>query len=205
VISAVLFDMNDVLCRYDRAARVAALARASGRSPAFVEAAIWGSGYEDMADAGAIGAEAYLDGFAERLGCALTLAQWTGALSAAVTPYPEALELAATIGRRASLAVLTNNNLLVAREIDVIFPALRPIFHERFVVSAQLGARKPAPEAYHRCLARLGMAARTTLFVDDNADNVAGARQAGLRGHVYAGAALLATELRREGLLAPTE
>jgi hypothetical protein len=116
VISAVLFDMNEVLCRYDREARIACLARVCAKAPSFVEAAIWRSGYEDLADSGAMDAEAYLSGFGERLGCALTRKQWIAALRAAVTPIPEALALAARIAREARVAVLTNNNLLVARE-----------------------------------------------------------------------------------------
>jgi putative hydrolase of the HAD superfamily len=201
VISAVLFDMNEVLCRYDRAARVASLARACGKAAAFVDAAIWGSGYEDLGDAGASDAEAYLAGFGERLGAALTLEQWIDALRAALTPIPQALALAAKIAREARVAVLTNNNLLVAREIDALFPELRPIFGDRIFVSAQFRARKPDPEAYRRCLARLGAAPDATLFVDDSAANVAGAERAGLIGHVYTSVETLAAALRRHGLL----
>ncbi len=201
MISAVLFDMNEVLCRYDRDARVACLARACGKAPSFIEAAIWGSGYEDLGDCGAMDAEGYLAGFAERLGYALTLDQWIAALRSAVTPLSEALALAARIAREARVAVLTNNNLLVAREFDRIFPELRPIFGAHIFVSAEFGARKPDPEAYLRCLSRLGAAPAGTLFVDDSAKNVAGAERAGLIGHVYADVEGLAAALRREGLL----
>lgn len=201
MISAVLLDMNEVLCRYDRDARVAFIARACGKAPSFVEAAIWGSGYEDIGDSGAMDAEGYLRGFGERLGAALPLEQWVAALRAAVTPFPEALALAAEISREARVAVLTNNNLLMAREIDAVFPDLRPIFGDRFFVSAEFRARKPDPEAYRRCLARLGAAPGATLFVDDSAKNVAGAERAGLSGHLYTGVEGLAQALRREGLL----
>ncbi len=54
-LAAVLFDMNDVLCRYDRSAASQSL-RTRGRPPAFVEAAIWGSD-EDRGDEGAFGAD----------------------------------------------------------------------------------------------------------------------------------------------------
>jgi glucose-1-phosphatase len=201
MISTVLFDMNDVLCRYDREARIAHLARASGKSPAFVEAAVWASGYEDLGDAGAMDAEGYLAGFAERLGGGLTLDVWTRALRAALTPLPKVLELAAAVGRRASVAVLTNNNLLVAREIDAIFPELRPIFGRNIFVSAEFRARKPDPEVYRRCLARLGAAPEAALFVDDSSRNVAGAENAGLSGYIYVGADALAERLSRAGLL----
>ena len=128
------------------------------RGASFIEAAIWGSGYEDLGDCGAMDAEGYLAGFAERLGYALTLDQWIAALRSAVTPLSEALALAARIAREARVAVLTNNNLLVAREFDRIFPELRPIFGAHIFVSAEFGARKPDPEAYLRCLSRLGAA-----------------------------------------------
>jgi HAD superfamily hydrolase (TIGR01509 family) len=126
----------------------------------------------------------YLCGFAERLGGGLTLEAWTGALRAALTPLRDALELAAALGRRASVAVFTNNNLLVAREIDAIFPELRPIFGRNIFVSAEFRARKPDPEVYRRCLARLGAAPEAALFVDDSSRNVAGAERAGLAGYL---------------------
>jgi glucose-1-phosphatase len=201
MISTVLFDMNDVLCRYDREARIAHLARATGKSLAFVEGAVWGSGYEDLGDSGAVDAEGYLAGFVERLGGGLTLDAWSGALRAALTPMPKALELAAAVARRASVAVLTNNNLLVKREIDAIFPELRPIFGSNIFVSAEFRSRKPDPEVYRRCLARLGAAPEAALFVDDSSSNVAGAERAGLSGFLYADADALAERLRRAGLL----
>jgi len=55
-ILAILFDLNGVLYRYDRDARIACLAKITGRSPDAVKAAIWDSGFEDSGDAGAMDA-----------------------------------------------------------------------------------------------------------------------------------------------------
>jgi putative hydrolase of the HAD superfamily len=198
-LSAVLFDMNDVLCGYDRKARIAALARTCGKTPAFVEAAIWSSGYEDCGDEGAMDADAYLVGFGDRLGYPLSLDDWIAAQKVAVTPFPDALAFASEIGHKVCVAVLTNNNMLTLRELDAFFPALRPIFDSRVFVSAQFATRKPDPEVYRRCLARLGVAPEATLFVDDSVANVAGAERAGLRGHVYANVAGLAQAVRGLG------
>jgi glucose-1-phosphatase len=55
-----------------------------------------------------------------------------------------------------------------------------------FFVSAEFHARKPEPEAYLRCLARVGAAADVTLFVDDSVKNVSGAERAGC-AHIYIG------------------
>ena len=200
-IALVLFDMNDVLCRYDKAARIAGLAAIAGREPAAIEAAIWGSGYEDTADAGTIGADEYLSGFAERIGHPLTLGDWVGTLRASMTPLPAALALAREVGRTARIAVLTNNNFLVAREIAAIFPAIPKIFGSAFHVSAEFGARKPDPEVYRRCVVRMGMTAAATLFVDDSAANVAGAEAAGLAVHRHTTVEALADRLRQDGLV----
>jgi FMN phosphatase YigB (HAD superfamily) len=201
-IALVLFDMNDVLCRYDRAVRVAGLAVVAGREPETIEAAIWGSGYEDSGDTGAMGADEYLSGFGERIGYPLTLGDWLATLRASMTPLPAALALARRVGRKARIAVLTNNNLLVAREIAGIFPAIPAIFGRAFHVSAEFGVRKPDPEAYRRCVARLGTPPEATLFVDDSRKNVAGAEAAGLLAHRHTTVEALADLFRRHGLLA---
>lgn len=201
MISTVLFDMNDVLVRYRKDARIAHLARIARLESAAVEAAIWGSGFEDSGDSGAMDADGYLEGFGERLGVPLTEAEWTAALAAAVTPITETLALAAAIHPRARVAVLTNNNLLVKRTAGALFPELASIFGPDVFVSAEFGARKPEPEAYLRCLVRLGANPGDTLFIDDAPKNIAGAERAGLHAELYCGPAELAKALANEGLL----
>ena len=92
-----------------------------------------------------------------------------------MTPIPEPLALAALVRRWARVAVLTNNNLMVKRAVHAVFPELRPVFGENFFVSAEFRARKPEPDAYLGCVARLGATADRTLIIDDSARNVAGA------------------------------
>jgi glucose-1-phosphatase len=199
-ITLVLFDMNDVLCRYDRSVRIARLAALAGREPDTVETAIWRSGYEDSADTGNLGAEDYLRGFGERIGYPLTLSEWITPLRESITPMHRMLALATRLRRISSVSVLTNNNLLLAREIATIFPAISSIFGATFHVSAEFGVRKPDPEVYQRCVAQLGATASTTLFVDDSLTNVAGAEAAGLLAHRYTTVEALAELLERHGL-----
>ena len=200
-VGLVLFDMNDVLCRYDRARRIAGLAALTGREPETIETAIWRSGYEDSADAGTLGADDYLRGFGERIEYPLKLSDWIATLKASITPLPRILALAPEVKRVASVSVLTNNNLLLAREIAAIFPAMSVIFGSTFHVSAEFGVRKPNPEVYRRCVARLGISASRTLFIDDSSSNVAGAEAAGLLTHQYVTRDAFVEVLQRYGLL----
>jgi glucose-1-phosphatase len=139
-IRLVVFDMDDVLCRYDRPKRVALLAALAGKRPEEVHQAIWGSGFEDLSDAGALDAESYLAGFGARIGYPLTLTEWIDARRAAMTPDAAMLALAAEVKRKVAVALLTNNGLLTRATIGDIFPELPPLFGERLFCAAQFAA-----------------------------------------------------------------
>lgn len=184
-LRCVLFDLDEVLADYDRSVRVSHLAHAIGRTPEAVQEAIYGSGIEDAADSGMLTGETYLDALSTHLGCAVTLDAWTAARRAATVIRPYMLELAAALGRRFTVAILTNNSVLMAEQLHHIAPALFPLFGGRAFASAQFGARKPEAEVYTNCLATLKVSAEATLFIDDNEANVEGARKAGLFAHHY--------------------
>src|SRR5882724_8986196 len=93
--SLVIFDMDDVLCRYDLGARLRALSRISGKRPRDIRAAIWDSGFEDESDAGGFpDPENYLAEFGRRIGYPITCEQWLSARRQSMTPYPDVLDLA---------------------------------------------------------------------------------------------------------------
>jgi putative hydrolase of the HAD superfamily len=200
-IGLVLFDMDNVLVQYDRPARAAHLAQVCGMSPEAVMAAIWGSGYEFRGDDGSQTAEEYLAGFSSRLGGGISLEDWLAARQAAMVPDKAMLELA-TLLRAGGVgtALLTNNSDLVIRYIDRLAPGLREAVGPDLFASASLGAAKPDPEVYRRCLNRLGVLPETVLFVDDLAENVAGARQVGLFAHHFTGVAGFREALAAHGL-----
>lgn len=200
-ISLVLFDMHDVLCRYDREGRIAALSHLSGKPAAEIDAAIWQSGFETEADSGRLDAAAYLSGFGERLGYPITLAEWLENRKAAMTPMPEVLALLAAVKQRAEIAVLTNNHTLVREHLAFLFPELAALCADKSYVSAQFHAAKPDPAVYQRCVAAAGFTPAETLFIDDSRTNVAGAKAAGLAVHHFTDAPTLAQTLAECGLI----
>ena len=62
------------------------------------------------------------------------------------------------------------------------YPSLDALFRKAYY-SHQMGMRKPHPEGYLHILKENGLQAGNTLFVDDNADNIAGAAAVGLMTH----------------------
>lgn len=196
-----IFDMDDVLCVYDRAARINALARLSGRSPDFILSAIWQSGFEARSDAGGFDSRSYLAGFGERLGFPLTREQWVATRRLAMHPSPKVLAMVAAVKRRTDVALLSNNGLLAAEEMADLFPALPPLFGNKLFVSAMFGMKKPDPSIYKALTARLGVAPEMAFFTDDKPRNVRGAEAAGLAGHVFLTAQGLEAALVHHGLI----
>jgi putative hydrolase of the HAD superfamily len=199
-IEAVVFDMDEVLCRYRIERRLALLASWSGRSPDAIHAAIWRSGFEDEAERGVWTADAYLHEFGTRLGYPLSADQWVAARRAAMEPDEAVLALARRVGATRPIAMFTNNPLLLKRHIGQVFPAVPEIFGARAVFSAELGRSKPDPEAFHRLAGRLAVPPCSVLFFDDAATYVAGARRAGVEAHRFEGAAALRERLVAHGI-----
>jgi glucose-1-phosphatase len=199
-LELIIFDMDGVLCRYDRPLRLRRLAEISARTAEEIFVAIWESGFEASAEAGEMDADAYLAGFGERMGYALTRTQWVEARRLAMTPFTDVLTLVANLKQQVPVAVLTNNGFLTKQTIGELFPQLPALFGANLLFSAEFGARKPDAEVYRRFLAHVGVAPQAALMVDDDVDNVRGAEAAGLHGHLFDDTAGLVSRLGSFGL-----
>ena len=181
----VIFDMDDVLCHYDLGRRLRALAALANVSARDVRAAVWDSGFEELADAGEYAdPEIYLKEFGQRLGYPITREQWIEARRIAMTPSLDVLALAKKISTQTSLAIYTNNGPIVKNNLDMLFPEAAAVFENRFC-SFQFGTKKPDPEAFTRLVNLVGKEPSHCWFIDDKKSNVQGARMAGLKAHHF--------------------
>lgn len=195
----VIFDMDEVLCNYDLGRRLRALATLADVTARDVRAAVWDSGFEDLADQGGYSEiENYLAEFSTRLGHQITLNQWIEARRIAMEPKLDVLNLAVKIGQQALLAIYTNNGPVVKEHLAQLFPEAAAIFHQRFC-SYEFGTKKPDPKSYTKLLAVLGQKPEDCWFIDDKKSNVEGARLAGLRAHHFTGIAGLTAEAKQQG------
>lgn len=192
-----IFDMDDVLCRYDLGRRLRALSMISGKTPRDIRAAIWDSGFEDDSDAGGYAtSEAYIAGFAERLGYPITREQWVAARRESITPLTDTLAIVARIAENTRIAIFSNNGPLMKEALAEIFPEAAQLFGQDIYCSCEFGRKKPDPESYRRLLSHLGIEAADAWFTDDKKSNVEGALLAGLEGHLF----MSAQALRREAI-----
>ena len=88
---------------------------------------------------------------------------------------------------------LTNWSMETFPEARVHFGILQMI--DRYVVSGAEGYVKPDPRLFQVLLDRYGLRAEECIFIDDNPDNVAAARNMGMRGIVFTNAESLRKEL----------
>lgn len=197
----VLFDLDGVLAHYDHAPRLRVLAQRTGASERAVSAALFESGLELEADLGLYDAQGQAEELAKRLGAPVAVADLVAARAAAMSANAGVLAMAKQAVRKARVAILTNNNLLLRDNLAAICPALFPLFEQHVFCSAQFKLGKPDPRAFLLCLEALGTSPADCFFIDDKPENPEGARAAGLSAHHYLNDTLLRAELFRRGLL----
>ena len=196
---AVIFDMDDVLCRYDLGRRLRALSRLTGKTPRDIRAAIWDSGFEDAADTGGYpDPDHYLSEFGRRIGHDLSRADWVAARRESMQPWPDMLALAARVGEQARIAIFTNNGPLTKAALSDLFPEVTAVFSENYH-SFEFGTKKPDPASYTRLMERMGLDPQRCWFIDDKRSNVTGARIAGIAGHHFRSREQLLPELQGLG------
>lgn len=102
-----------------------------------------------------------------------------------------------SVRSHAPVALLSNGTTRLRRDLHVL-----DLLDEFDVVfnTAELGIAKPDPDVFRLVCTRLEVDPGDTLFVDDLAENVAGATAAGLRAHRHLSPRRTAAFLRSEGL-----
>jgi glucose-1-phosphatase len=196
VIRFVVFDLGDVVCRFDPDSRLHALARLTGRRAVQIHQAIWGSGLDQRAERGEIDAA----GLPALLRAALDVDVDTPALRAAwsLAFEPNDAVLALIDRLAVPAALLSNNGPVVSCCLDHELSSVRARF-AHVLLSWELRAVKPEPAAYEAARGRLGVDAADLFFVDDSHENVAAARALGWHAEVFTDVTTLERQLAALG------
>lgn len=193
----LLFDMFGVIARHQSEDGKARLAATAGVPEEPFWAAYWS--LRQPYDRGDVGGSAYWKRVAEALDTSFAperitelieadLASWSAVDEEMVT----LIEDLAASGRR--IALLSN----IPEELAAHYEERhRWLGHfEVCAFSCRIGHAKPEPGAYRWAYDALGTAPDEILFIDDRDENIAAARAAGLRGHLFTTAAELKKTLR---------
>ncbi|MBA5778377.1 HAD family phosphatase [Stappia sp. F7233] len=201
-ISFVIFDMAGVLYDWDTDIRLGALERLTGLSGEDIDRLIYGSEFEERAEAGdPPTGDAYLAALSRRLNHRIDRQTWISVQKAMMRPRPQTLAVASAVSEEVDTALLTNNGMMLKEALPFCAPEAIEIFGESAHVSAEFGARKPDVACYLRICERYGHKPSETLFIDDSQTNVRGAEAAGLQAHLYTDAGSLKSALHSCGIL----
>ncbi|MGE0622991.1 MAG: HAD family hydrolase [Pseudomonadales bacterium] len=130
---------------------------------------------------GELAFDEYVAALGDRLGITLSPDVWeAGWNDIFVGPYEQVQTALADVAQRLPLFAFTNTNPTHERAWRHRYGNALIHFDEIFV-SSTIGQRKPEPAAFLWVADAMGVHPERILFLDDNAENVAGARSAGLQ------------------------
>lgn len=178
-VSAVLFDLGNVLCTVDLGRLASAWEARTGLPWLDLERAMLASGLKRAFDTGQAGPEEVAAHVAEVTGLGLGAEDLRALWETVLGPWPEANALAARVARLVPTGLLSNTDPLHHAHAKTLCPALGGMRVQ--VVSYEVGALKPERAIYDAAVRAMGTDAGRILFLDDLDENVAGARAAGLQ------------------------
>ena len=177
---AVLLDLGGVIVDIDPRACFVSWARAAGVDVGAI-AARWAvdDAYEAF-EVGAIDFDEYVARLSRRLGISIGRNEWrTGWNELLRGLFDDVAEILPLVASALPLYVFSNTNPVHQEAWQTRFAsALAPV--RKIYTSWEMGLRKPSVEAYLAVADDIGVAPAEILFADDNAQNVAGGKAAGL-------------------------
>ena len=98
---------------------------------------------------------------------------------------PARIELIKELGKNYRLFLLSNTSSIHIKQVNKILHAASGVeklddLFEKVYLSYEMGLMKPDPAIYLHVLEESGLIAEETLFLDDNADNIAAASKLGI-------------------------
>ncbi|MGQ0569039.1 MAG: HAD-IA family hydrolase [Armatimonadota bacterium] len=194
----MLFDFGGVVVEIDFGRAFVSWASLSGTSAESIAARFRFDGPYAAHERGEIDASEYFDSLRGSLGIDISdecfAAGWNAIFVREVPNIRSLLRQAAAV---LPLYLFSNTNHTHTqywmREYQGVLHPFRELF-----LSSELGLRKPTLEAFHAVARRISTPPERIAFLDDSAENVEGARAAGLKGFHVRSAEETALALRNE-------
>ncbi|WP_284252603.1 HAD family hydrolase [Pseudolysinimonas kribbensis] len=156
-----VFDMDDVLYRYDWRVRMGLLEELTGHDLVELRRRWWHDDGEWRAEAGGYAtAGEYHAAFETAMGMPVPVDDWLRIRRAAMTPWPESFAAVRRAAELGEVALLTNNGPLVEAHLATLAPEIAELFGSELHTSSFYGARKPDPGCSSPCWRRTGASRR---------------------------------------------
>lgn len=201
-VRALMFDLGGVVIDLDFGRVLRAWAADAGCDAAVLRRRFTIDEAYQRHERGELDASGYFASLRRSMGLNLSderfTAGWNDIYLGPVAGMPAML---AAAGQHLPLYAFTNSNPTHQRVWSTRFAAQLSVFRSVFV-SSELGLRKPDPAAFAAVAQQAGLRTREILFFDDTAENVSGARAAGMHAVLVRSSRDVHTALLRLGVAA---
>ena len=200
MIRTVVFDFGQVVAFFDHMIALRKLAPHATVPPEEAYRRVYGGELETLYETGRISTAEFVARVRELTGLRCETDVFVDCFADVFTPNPEVCDLVPRLKPACRLLLASNTN-------DAHFAHFRRQFEgvlrhfDKLVVSHEAGARKPHREFFAHCQRFADCEPNECLFVDDLADNVAGAEAFGWQGLVYRRGEGLEGRLRERGIM----
>ncbi len=198
-IRSFLFDLGNVLVRFDHRAAAARIAAHAEASPEDLYRLFFESPLVVDHDEGRLSTPAFYEEIKKEIRLTLPyerfLSVWNGI-------FTEDREMEALVGQllgRYPCFLISNTNPPHFEYCRERYPILNRM--NGWILSYEVGHLKPHPEIYRRALKMAKAKASETFYVDDREDLIEAGRQLGFHVHRFEGAEPLKKELSYRGIL----
>lgn len=178
-IAAVIFDLGNVLLRVDEALGAERFAARTGKTRDEVERFFRSTPYAMEFALGKHSKRTFYRTVATGLGFDGSYDEFARIWAEVFTPIPPMIAVAESLKKRVPRLLLSNTNPIHMEYILERFPFVGGFDDQ--IYSYEVGMLKPDETIYRLVLGRCGLTAARTVFIDDLAANVEGARRVGMQ------------------------
>jgi|WetSurMetagenome_2_1015567.scaffolds.fasta_scaffold85080_2 glucose-1-phosphatase len=197
-ITVLALDLGNVLVKVDHWRFCRRLADLAGLSAEEVYARVFESDLEPGYDTGRLTSEEFHQRVQDHFGVALPFSQFSFWWSDIFDPMEGMAELVGQLAGRYPLYLLSNTNTLHFEYIRKNCAFLD--YFQSFVLSYEVGSRKPEAAIYQALIEQTGRPAGQCLYVDDKLPFVTAAREQGLVAWQFTSPAEFIACLQQHGL-----
>lgn len=198
-IRAFLFDLGNVLIRFDHRIAAQRIAAATGTDPEVLYRLFFESPLVIAHDEGRISTRRFYEGLKEEIGLKVSYEEFLWSWNDIFTDDPEATKLIKRLLPQYPCFLISNTNRAHFDYCRKRFPILNEL--SGWILSFEVGALKPHPAIYRRALEVLQLPASQILYVDDRQDLIEVGQTLGFQTHPFLNTASLAEELKTRGIL----
>lgn len=198
VIRALALDLGNVLVQVDHFRFCRRVSDLAGLSPEAVYAAVFESNLEPGYDTGRLTSEEFHRRVMAHFGLQLPFSQFSAWWNEIFDPMEGMADLVSHLATKYPLYLVSNTNALHFAYIKKRYAFLQHF--QSFVLSFEIGSRKPEPGIYQALIHQTGLPPSQCLFVDDKMPFVDAARQQGLTAWLFISPDTLVKDLKQHQL-----